>query len=153
MVGGRGGRGGTRVRRKRGSATFGRAARRRVAGRKRRQNESLEKIEERKRRARLLRTSGRRSTFMLDRTNRRLVLECLPHMSDEAREVMDHSYQEFSLRRKELMTEEQIEEMNRVVNKVRMSQVLFYIVSSVTIPNTKLFINSFRSSCEEFPGL
>ena len=74
-------------------------------------------------------------------------------MSDEAREVMDHSYQEFSLRRKELMTEEQIEEMNRVVNKVRMSQVLFYIVSSVTIPNTKLFINSFRSSCEEFPGL
>ena len=70
-----------------------------------------------------------KDTFMTDSTNREEVLMLAPYVPDEAIEVMDRDYREFVCRRREFMSEEDYDDMQRVINVVRTAQVLFFFSS------------------------
>ena len=70
-----------------------------------------------------------KDTFMTDSTNREEVLMLAPYVPDEAIEVMDRDYREFVCRRREFMSEEDYDDMQRVINVVRTAQVFFFFSS------------------------
>ena len=70
------------------------------------------------------RTLQEKISFMMDDRNRELVLEGMTFVSDDVIEAMDLNFQDFLCRRTELMSERQIQEMERVIKRVRNSQVL-----------------------------